>query len=50
MSIDTGSSGNIFSGQYFDLNLKHLRGQLPVIHNDVSKINKKYTLKINSGK
>jgi acyl-homoserine lactone acylase PvdQ len=26
MSIDTGSSGNIFSGHYFDLNLKHLRG------------------------
>ena len=28
MSIDTGMSGNIFSGQYFTMNQPHLVGEL----------------------
>ena len=28
MSIDTGISGNIFGGHYFDLNADHLKGKL----------------------
>ena len=34
MSIDTGMSGNIFGGHYFDMNYDHLRGNLKKIELD----------------
>jgi hypothetical protein len=27
-SVDTGTNGNIFAGNYFDMNKKHLDGEL----------------------
>ena len=31
MSIDTGMNGNLFAGNYFDMNSKHLKGELTQI-------------------
>ena len=40
MSIDTGISGNIFGGHYFDLNAGHLKGKLLQQETDFDKIAK----------
>jgi hypothetical protein len=40
MSIDTGISGNIFSGHYFDMNAGHLQGKLLQQETDFEKIKK----------
>jgi hypothetical protein len=31
MSIDTGMSGNLFGGNYFNMNQRHLHGDLNLI-------------------
>ena len=38
MSIDTGMSENIFGGHYFDLNERHLTGDLPRMETDFKKL------------
>jgi hypothetical protein len=38
MSIDTGMSGNIFGGNYFSLNSKHLKGDLQNIELNFKKL------------
>ena len=34
MSIDTGMNGNLLAGNYFDMNAKHLAGDLTVVPTD----------------
>ena len=54
MSIDTGMSGNLFGGHYFDMNESHLKGQLKKIETSFKKLERGgpdnastgYTLKI----
>ena len=38
MSIDTGMSGNIFSGHYFTMNKGHLQGELNQVKTDFSDL------------
>ena len=38
MSIDTGMSENIFGGHYFDMNERHLKGDLPAMETDFKKL------------
>lgn len=38
MSIDTGMSGNLFGGHYFDMNESHLKGQLKKIETSFKKL------------
>jgi acyl-homoserine lactone acylase PvdQ len=41
ISLDTGISGNIFSGHYFDMNARHIKGNLYEMILDESKLRKK---------
>ena len=38
MSIDTGNSGNIFGGHFFDQNEDHLKGKLKQVQTDFKRI------------
>ena len=38
MSIDTGMSGNLFSGHYFTMNKAHLSGDLHQVSTDFEKL------------
>lgn len=38
MSIDTGASGNIFAGKYFNMNEDHRNGKLRSVSTDFSKL------------
>ena len=48
LSIDTGMSGNLLGGHYFDMNANHLAGKLEQVETDIDKLGEVYTLVLKS--
>ena len=46
VSIETGMSGNLFGGHYFDMNQEHLDGELPRIETDLDRLEDPYILEL----
>ena len=42
MSIDTGMNGNLLAGNYFDMNAKHLAGDLTVVPTDFHALERQF--------
>lgn len=38
LSIETGMSGNVFGGHYFDMNQNHLDGKLERVETDLTRL------------